>query len=71
MIALDIPMPERCLDCPCSYQIRTGTYRGLTMCQAMECREPGHTEMYYIVEELGRRPDRCVMREIEVIYSPK
>ena len=38
MIIVDIPMPGNCDDCPFSYLIRTGSYAGQTMCNAMEAR---------------------------------
>ena len=36
MILVDIPMPENCLNCPCSYWIITGEYQGNWMCNARE-----------------------------------
>ena len=35
MVTIDMPMPERCADCPCSYWIQSGEYEGLMMCNAL------------------------------------
>ena len=58
MILIDMPMPERCESCPCSYWIRTGKHTDRLMCQAMEAR--GNPEEFYIVDEwMNERPENC------------
>ena len=70
MILIDMPMPERCGDCPCSYYIQTGEYEGLMMCNAMEFKQnsTGFREelsKYFVVAE-DHQPDGCPIR-MEVI----
>ena len=60
MIEMDIRMPERCGDCPCSYWIRTGEHEEECMCEAMEYQGMDAEET--IVDE-RRRPDICPMKE--------
>lgn len=66
MILMDMPMPESCGNCPCSYQIRTGEYEGMTMCNALEFKDintgyKNEMSKYFVVEEERRRPDNCPM----------
>ena len=66
MIVIDVPMPETCEDCPCSYYIRTGEYEGLMMCNAMEfkSRHMGfHEELskFFVVPE-DHMPDNCPIK---------
>ena len=67
MVTIDMSMPERCADCPCSYWIQYGEYEGLMMCNAMEFKAHRSelreiTTEYFIVHE-DRRPDDCPMTE--------
>ena len=39
MIKIDIPMPEKCMDCPCSYWIRSGEYEDMLLCNALEFKK--------------------------------
>lgn len=65
MIIIDIPMPKRCADCPCSYYIQTGIYEGMMMCNAMEFKQS--TEFgtvlreNFIVEE-DHQPSNCPIK---------
>ena len=36
MIIVDMPVPDRCLNCPLSYMVMYGDMSGETICQAME-----------------------------------
>lgn len=56
MILMDIPMPESCEDCPCSYWIRSGEQEGRLMCSAIEFRE----QEIVLVDE--GKPARCPIR---------
>ena len=73
MILMDIPMPGKCEDCPCSYWIQSGNYEGLMMCSAREARdrlvfrEPGvdMTAQYLVDERKNERPPNCpIMAEV-------
>lgn len=70
MIIVDIPMPEKCFDCPFSYLITSGPHEGMTMCNAMEARgnarlklsepETVYDPMEYMIDEnMGTIPDNC------------
>ena len=69
MIIMDIPMPGRCMDCPCSRWITSGEYEGLLMCNAMEFKtltaagESFHEDIrkYFIVEE-DHQPSNCPIK---------
>ena len=71
MVRIDMPMPEKCEDCPCSYWIQSGNYEGLMMCQAMEARDrmtlrESAEDMVanYLVDERDKnRPDNCPIKE--------
>lgn len=39
MLLVDVPMPPRCLVCPCSYVIQTGDQEGKLMCNALEWKD--------------------------------
>jgi hypothetical protein len=72
MIVIDVPMPETCEDCPCSYYIRTGEYEGLMMCNAMEfkAQKSGFREelsKHFVVAE-DCRPDNCPIK-MEVVSN--
>ena len=63
MIVMDIPMPQNCLDCPCSYYIQTGDYAGVMMCNAMEFKSNsagfrGEISKFFVVAE-NHRPNSC------------
>ena len=59
MILIDVPMPERCMDCICSYWIRSGEYEDRMMCSALEARGDG----IVLVDELAnKRPEFCPIR---------
>ena len=66
MIVIDIPMPESCMICPCSYYIQNGEHEGRLMCNAMEFREnnSGYAEEIdrFFVQENDNRPDGCPIR---------
>jgi len=70
MVRLDIPMPEDCDECPCSYWIRSGEYEGRMMCTAMEFREKGLEKSWYLVDEAAKgRPENCPMHVDTVDYT--
>ena len=63
MIVMDIPMPQNCLDCPCSYYVQTGEYEGAMICNAMEFKQnsTGFREeisKFFVVAE-NHRPENC------------
>ena len=64
MIVIDMPMPQNCLDCPCSYTIRTGEYEGFMMCNALEFKDTStgfreELSKYFVVEQARHRPENC------------
>ena len=67
MIEVDIPMPEYCSECPCSYYVQYGKYEGRIMCQALEFREARTKIMrpdkgeYMVSDKEWSRPDKCPM----------
>ena len=66
MIVMDIPMPENCMICPCSYCILTGEYAGRWMCNAMEFKDNRggfrkDLSEYFVVME-DHRPEGCPIR---------
>ena len=67
MVMIDMPMPERCMDCPCSYWIQSGEYEGLMMCNAMEFKahrsELREISTEYFVVQEDHRPETCPMIE--------
>lgn len=86
MIAVDIPMPATCVECPMSYWKQGGRLEGMLMCEAMESRwlyeqkKNDGTAVDYIREHDGDlflvdefmevRPDRCPIAG-EIIYRLK
>ena len=75
MVLMDMPMPENCEDCPCSYWIQSGNYEGLLMCSVMEFRdrlvfrEPGEDIManYLVDDYKDERPLVCpITAEVEL-----
>lgn len=63
MIVIDMPMPQRCAQCPCIYLIMTGSRAGRTMCCAMEARG----DRYVLVDEYeAKRPENCPIK-MEII----
>ena len=71
MVKLDIPRPEHCEECPCSYWVKTGEYEGRLMCEAMEYRdifgmkEPVCDYESYMLEEGAKAPpESCPMTDV-------
>lgn len=64
MIAIDMPMPRACRDCPCSHLIQAGDLDGRMMCGAMEYSKPWMDRCFYLVDEYKKRPD-CPMVKID------
>ena len=58
MVRIDMPMPDRCINCPCSYWIQTGQKKGMLMCNIMEYIG----EKYCLVDEHGIKPIDCPMK---------
>ena len=59
MILIDVPMPDCCINCICSYWILTGKEKGRLMCNAMEARG----DKIVLVDEMKRnRPEKCPIR---------
>lgn len=59
MIIIDIPMPDSCQNCVCSYWIMSGENEGRLMCNAMEARG----DRIVLVDELANdRPEGCPIR---------
>ena len=66
MIVMDIPEPKTCEDCPCFYQIRTGEWEGMTMCNAMEYKDISsgfrkELSRYFVIAE-DHKPEGCPIR---------
>ena len=65
MIEIDMPMPDYCSECPCSYYVRSGKYEGNMMCQALEFKESRmgirryDKGRYLVREREWDRPDKC------------
>ena len=68
MIGINIPLPKRCIDCPCSYWIQSGDYEGMLMCQAIEYTLPinglDRTGECIVDEWADKRPNDCPMFEL-------
>lgn len=58
MILIEKPYPSRCMNCPCSYWLRSGKYNGRLMCEALVRRR----EDQALRENGMRRPDDCPVR---------
>ena len=59
MILIDVPMPDCCRNCLCSYWIMNGENEGRLMCNAMEARG----DRIVLVDELANdRPEGCPIR---------
>lgn len=72
MIAVDMKLPERCADCPCSYWIRSGDYEGMLMCPIMESKLENNgidrTGKCIVNEFDEKRPADCpIVGEIGVV----
>ena len=73
MLLIDMPMPDNCGNCPCSYMILTGEHSGELMCCAMEwkfvCKMGDSVTEFqqeWVVSCNGKRPARCPIKgEIE------
>lgn len=72
MVQIDMPMPETCSDCPCSYWIECGRDAGKIVCCAIEARlihdRLTNGKMYSVqdcvVEEVFQgRPEKCPIVE--------
>ena len=63
MIVIDIPMPQSCEECPCSYYVQTGEYEGAMICNALEFKENSaglreELSRYFVVAD-DHRPENC------------
>ncbi len=65
MVLVDMNLPDRCFDCPCSYWIRSGPNEGRLMCNVMEANRAFNS---LVDENRESRPSDCPMREVEVPY---
>lgn len=72
MLEINMPMPDFCTECPCSYYVMSGKYEGKLMCQALEFRDAKTGVMRYdkggflVNEKDWDRPDKCpIIREIK------
>lgn len=84
MIAVDIPLPAKCIECPMSYWKRSGRLEGMLMCEAMESRwldqnkneeamsyiRENDADIFLVDEFLESRPERCPIAG-EIIYRLK
>lgn len=82
MIAVDIPLPKKCIECPMSYWKRSGRFEGMLMCEAMESRwieenrkgeeyvRDDDADMFFVDEWLETRPAECPIAG-EIIYRLK
>ena len=62
MIEIDIPMPENCMDCPCSYWIRSGELEDMMLCNALEFKMRAtktNIKRCLVDEYAAHRPKRC------------
>lgn len=61
MIAVDINLPRKCIDCPMSHWITSGTFEGMLMCLAMEYKDQcdAPADKYIIDEYAETRPGNC------------
>ena len=63
MLMMDMPLPQSCENCPCSYWVQTGPNAGQLICEAMESN--GKKD---IVVDWGRskkRPPKCpIIKEL-------
>lgn len=65
MIAIDMPLPKRCMDCPLSYHIMSGRLKGMVLCEALEYRD---AKLFlpkdnFLVDRLGNnRPNNCPIK---------
>ena len=62
MIQIDMPLPKKCDDCPCSYHIRTGPHEGELMCETLEYIGWDIDET--IIKHV-KRLSNCPMREVD------
>lgn len=67
MILIDMPMPARCVECPCAAIMRTSSTDMRTMCRAMQAAG----RKYYLINEWAEeRPEDCPIR-MEIIRGAK
>ena len=71
MIIVDIPMPDKCGECPFSYYVTSGKCEGRLFCNAMEARDlekykleedaVAYDSFDYVVDEYRGpgRPEAC------------
>lgn len=61
MIIVDMNLPARCVDCPMSHWIQSGTFEGMLMCSALEYKDQsGAPASEYIQNENeNTRPGNC------------
>ena len=64
MVKIDMPMPECCEQCPCSYWVQFGGHEGELMCEAIESTllSAGVEDALEdsLVEPMqGQRPEQC------------
>lgn len=65
MVVIDMPLPDRCYDCPLSYWVQSGDYEGMMMCNAMEANLEANgldrTGECLVDENATKRPHGCPM----------
>ena len=63
MVLVDMPLPDRCANCPLSYWVQSGDYEGMLMCNAMEANLEANgldrTGECIVDEWREKRPDEC------------
>lgn len=69
MIGIEMEMPDRCENCPCSYYIRSGAYKDRLICEVLEKTAPGKPAEWYLVKENQERPKKCPMHEADGIFT--
>lgn len=65
MIVIDIPMPETCMECPCSYWIQSGEHEDMMLCNALEFKmraTQSQIKRCLVDEYATRRPKRCPIK---------
>lgn len=59
MIMIDVPMPERCADCPCAQWVRRQDEQARIQCNAMKAKGNKYTLVDGYAEV---RPEDCPIR---------
>ena len=72
MIEIDMPLPERCYECPMSHWVCSGEHEGRLMCNALEASliRAGNLimagnrgiESCLVNENAAQRPENCPIR---------